>query len=83
MLSQLEDLGQLECPILVGVSKKRMLGFALTNADLLDNLDDRVEVGLSCAVIAVAKGAKLIRTHDVAATKRALSVFELQGVSFT
>lgn len=83
LLSQLEDLGQLECPIMVGVSKKRMLGFALTNADLPDNLDDRVEVGLSCAVIAVAKGAKLIRTHDVAATKRALSVFELQGVSFT
>lgn len=83
LLSQLEDFNQLSCPILVGVSKKRMLGFALSHAGLPDSLDDRVEVGLSCAVIAAVKGAKLIRTHDVAATKRALSVFDLQGVSFT
>ena len=83
LLSQLEELARLDCPILVGVSKKRMLGFALTHADLPDSLDDRVEVGLSCAVIAAVKGARLFRTHDVAATKRALSVFDLQGVSFT
>ncbi|MCP4700352.1 MAG: dihydropteroate synthase [Gammaproteobacteria bacterium] len=60
------DLG---CTLLVGVSRKSMLGMLLNKP-----VDQRLYGGLALAVLAVLKGASVIRTHDVAATADALKV---------
>lgn len=50
-------------PLLVGVSRKRMIG------ELLDRpVDQRLAGGLALTALAVAQGARIIRVHDVAET---------------
>jgi dihydropteroate synthase len=58
-------------PVLIGVSRKSLFGklFGL-------ELDQRVEAGLAAAVTCVLRGARIVRTHDVQATARALRVVE-------
>ncbi len=71
----LELLGHLECfqalgvPVLVGLSRKSMLG-ALTGRAV----DERLAGSIALATLAVARGASIIRTHDVAATVDAVKV---------
>ena len=69
LLGSLNELQALGFPVLVGVSRKRSLG-VLTGR----GVEDRLAAGLGAAVAAVANGAALIRTHDVAATVDALLV---------
>jgi dihydropteroate synthase len=56
-------------PVLVGVSRKGFLG-RLTG----ETVDQRIEAGLAAAAVAVFEGARIVRTHDVPATVRALRV---------
>jgi len=65
-LNKLTDLG---APLLVGLSRKSMLG-AITGRDVRD----RVAASLSAAVLAVQRGATIVRVHDVAETADALGV---------
>lgn len=65
-LPQLRDLGQ---PLLVGMSRKSMI------AKLLDRaVDERLAAGLALAVLAVERGAWIIRTHDIQETADALAM---------
>ncbi|AUN96385.1 dihydropteroate synthase [Pseudazoarcus pumilus] len=57
--------------VLVGVSRKRMLGMITGRA-----VDERMAAGLSAALLAVEGGARIVRTHDVAATRDALAVWK-------
>ncbi|NJN47100.1 MAG: dihydropteroate synthase [Candidatus Competibacteraceae bacterium] len=69
LLKRLSELHRLGVPLLVGLSRKSMLG------KLLDApVDERLFGGLAAAVIAAWQGAKIIRTHDVKATTEALCV---------
>jgi dihydropteroate synthase len=69
ILRQLGAFRSLGRPILVGVSRKGFLG------KLLDvEVEDRLEGGLSAAVLAARHGAHIVRTHDVQATVRALTI---------
>ena len=70
LLAKLELFAQLSYPLLVGISRKSMLGKILNDAPV----DQRLFAGLSAATIAAFKGANIIRTHDVKATKDALAV---------
>lgn len=73
-LKILANLGQfrdLKLPILVGLSRKRILGNLTGKA-----ADQRVAAGVAAAVIAVSNGANIIRTHDVGPTVDALRVFD-------
>ena len=65
-LRQLQDIGR---PLLVGLSRKSMLG-ELTGR----NVDERLPASISAAVLAVMHGAQIVRAHDVAATVDALRV---------
>lgn len=65
-LSRFCDLG---LPVLVGVSRKAFLG-GLTKRPVAE----RLAGGLAAGVLAVLNGARIIRTHDVAATVEALQV---------
>lgn len=71
LLAQLQILQALQLPMLIGLSRKGMLG-AITGKPA----KDRMAAGLAAAVIAVMKGARIIRTHDVDATVDALKVCE-------
>ncbi len=60
-------------PVLVGVSRKRMIG------DLLNYPDpaDRITGSVAAAVEAVRYGASIVRVHDVRATVDALTVMQV------
>lgn len=65
-LSELKGLGR---PILIGVSRKSFIGKAL---DL--PLSERLEGSLAAASLAVTQGARIVRTHDVKETRRAIDL---------
>jgi dihydropteroate synthase len=69
LLARLADLVRLGPPLLVGLSRKSMLG-ALTGRAV----DGRLAASLAAAVIAACKGARILRVHDVGATVDALKV---------
>jgi dihydropteroate synthase len=69
LLGRLEDLAVLGYPVLVGLSRKSMFG-QIVGA----GVDQRLPAGLAAAAMAVGKGARLVRTHDVAATRDAVRV---------
>ncbi len=69
LLAHLRDLDVGGLPLMVGVSRKSMFGKLLGRA-----VDDRLAGGLAGATAAVLAGAKIIRTHDVAATVDAVRV---------
>jgi dihydropteroate synthase len=71
ILKNLHRFLELGCPILVGASRKSFIGKAL-NVDL----DGRLEGSVAAACYAVLNGADIIRVHDVAETKQALTVIE-------
>jgi len=56
-------------PVLAGLSRKSMLG-AITGRPV----GERVAASVTAAVLAVQKGAKIVRVHDVEATRDALAV---------
>ena len=73
LFQNMEQLTQLNYSLLVGVSRKRMIGsLAGIEADL--SLEQRLCGSVSAAVVAAHKGAKIIRVHDVAETVQALRV---------
>jgi dihydropteroate synthase len=77
LLDGLAALQALELPVLIGLSRKRMLGALIGRVD-----KDRVNAGVAAAVIAVMKGARIVRTHDVDATVDAIKVCRaLHGIS--
>jgi len=65
-LALLRELGRfaaLDAPLLVGVSRKSVIGKILGKT-----VQDRLYGGLGLAALAVANGARIIRSHDVAPT---------------
>lgn len=58
-------------PVLIGVSRKSMLG-AVTGRPV----GERTPASVAAALMAVERGARIVRVHDVAATRDALSVWE-------
>jgi dihydropteroate synthase len=69
LLRHLPALAELDVPVLAGLSRKSMIG-AITGAPP----QDRLAGSVAAALIAVQKGARLVRVHDVAATRQALAV---------
>lgn len=69
LLAHLERLTAQGYPVLVGASRKAFLG-TLTG----DAVEGRLAASLAAAVLAVSHGARVVRVHDVAATRRALAV---------
>jgi len=69
LLQQLERLVETGFPVLVGLSRKSLIGKVL---DL--PVDKRLYPGLALAVLAVWKGAALVRCHDVRPTREAIAM---------
>lgn len=71
VMNQVERLHELGYPILLGTSKKSMIGLTL---DLPS--DERVEGTLATTVMGIMKGCSFIRVHNVKENKRALLMTE-------
>ncbi|REL37345.1 dihydropteroate synthase [Thalassotalea euphylliae] len=69
LLHELKAFQALGLPVLVGISRKSMIG-NLINADV----NERLAGSLAAAIISAQQGAKIIRVHDVKATVDALTV---------
>lgn len=69
LLARLPELAEIGPPLLVGVSRKSMLG-AITGRPVAE----RLPAGLAAAVLAAHGGARILRVHDVAPTVDALKV---------
>lgn len=71
LLGRLESLRVDDLPLLVGLSRKGMIG-ALTGR----TVDERLAGSVTAAVLAAERGADIVRVHDVAATMDGLKVLE-------
>lgn len=69
LIQNLEKLAAIGQPLLVGLSRKSVLG-AIVGGDE----HQRLHAGLAASVISAMKGAKILRVHDVKATVDALKV---------
>lgn len=78
LLRELARFTELGVPLLVGLSRKSMLG-AVTGRPAGEA---RMPASIAAALLAVERGAAIVRVHDVAATRDALAVWEaLKGES--
>ena len=64
-------------PLLIGVSRKRMIGELTGEA----NAVERVHGSVAAALASVARGAQIVRVHDVKATADALKVWDALGIT--
>lgn len=69
LLASLDQFQELGMPLLVGLSRKSTLG-ALTGKDV----EERLPAGIAAAILAVERGAHIVRTHDVDETIDALKI---------
>ena len=71
LLARLGEFHHFGLPLLVGMSRKSMVGQLLNVGPT-----ERLSGSLACAVIAAMQGAQIIRVHDVKETVEALRVVE-------
>lgn len=75
LLRHLDRFADSGVAVLAGISRKSMLGLITGRP-----VGERLPAGLAAAVLAVQKGAAIVRVHDVAATRDALAVLtETEG----
>lgn len=71
LLHHLQDFTTLGVPVLAGISRKSMLG-AITG----HSVEQRLHESVAAALLAVTKGARIVRVHDVKETKTALAIYD-------
>ncbi|MFZ9642660.1 MAG: dihydropteroate synthase [Candidatus Methylopumilus sp.] len=69
LLNHLSSLQSLDLPLLIGLSRKSVLGQVVGSA-----VDERMHAGIAASVVSVMKGANIVRVHDVKATVDALKI---------
>ena len=69
LLSQLDRFSDLGRPIMVGPSRKSFIGSVLNLS-----VEDRIEATIAACVMALERGARLFRVHDVREVRRALDL---------
>lgn len=75
LLQEQARLLTLDCPLLLGWSRKSTLG-AITGRPV----GERVVASVATALASVQRGARIVRVHDVAATVDALTVWRAAGL---
>lgn len=70
LIRRLDEFSALGVPVLIGVSRKSMIGTLLGEPDA----GKRVFGGVALVMVALSKGATLIRTHDVRATRDVIKI---------
>ena len=75
LLRKLADLAERGLAVLVGLSRKSMLGAITGNA-----VDSRQFESVAAALLAIQRGAVVVRVHDVKPTKDAIKIMEKIGL---
>jgi dihydropteroate synthase len=70
LLRHLDCFADMGVPVLAGLSRKSMLGKLTGN-----EVGERVHASVAAALLAAARGARILRVHDVKATRDALAVY--------
>ena len=76
ILSYLLILMNLGCPVLVGVSRKSLIGRKHCNVEP----NKRLPGSLALAIHAYMNGARILRVHDVKETIQAISLFKAVNI---
>jgi len=71
VINRLDVIAQLGYPVMLGASRKRVVGTALGLP-----VTERIEGSLATTVVAVMRGCSFVRVHDVKETKRAITMTE-------
>jgi len=71
LLANLRSFTTMARPLLIGVSRKSFIGNLQGG-----KVDERLPASLACTSLAIAAGAQIFRTHDVAETVRAARMTE-------
>jgi dihydropteroate synthase len=69
LLNHLSSLQSLGLPLLIGLSRKSVLGQVLGSA-----ADERIHASIAASVVSVMRGANIVRVHDVKPTVDALKI---------
>ncbi len=77
LINQLDTFSRFGCPVLFGVSRKSMIGRLLDR-----DVDARLAGSLAFALIALQKGANILRVHDVAGTRDVIKVYQLTDKNY-
>ena len=72
LLASLEHLCTLGYPVLIGLSRKSMIGKVID----APQVHDRIAASAAAAMLCVERGARIVRVHDVAVTKQMLQVLQ-------
>ena len=81
LLARLDDIADLPVPLVLGVSRKSFIGRLSAGAGN-KNAKGRLGGSLAAALAGVARGASILRVHDVAETRQALDVWmAIEGTS--
>jgi dihydropteroate synthase len=72
LLRQLSDIARMGWPVLAGLSRKSLLGHIVGRL-----VTDRQSASVTAALIAVERGAAVVRVHDIAATRDALLLWRV------
>ncbi|MDC1311416.1 dihydropteroate synthase [Burkholderiales bacterium] len=75
LLRHLDRFREIGRPILVGLSRKSMLGFITEKQDPTDRLGSSI----AAAIFAFVKGADIVRVHDVNETRDALVAWQFMS----
>ncbi|MBT8440307.1 MAG: dihydropteroate synthase, partial [Gammaproteobacteria bacterium] len=70
LLKNLVEFSKMELPLLVGISRKSMLGTLLGDVPP----EQRIDASIAAAVLAYERGAQILRVHDVRQTVDALKI---------
>lgn len=70
LLNKLSKLQILQCPLLIGVSRKSMIG------DILNvEVSERMVGSVSAALIGLMNGAQIVRAHDIRETRQMMDIY--------
>ena len=72
LIEALPILAGIGCPIMLGASRKRFIG----TLSGVEQAEDRLAGSLAVALAGAARGAAILRVHDVAETIQALAVWQ-------
>lgn len=76
LLARQQELLDLGYPLLAGWSRKSSLGAALSRGGAVPEPAQRVSASVAAALLAVERGARIVRVHDVRETVEALCVWQ-------
>jgi dihydropteroate synthase len=71
LINEIDRFARLGYPVLIGPSRKSFIGKTLGL-----EMDERLEATLAACVVALMRGARIFRVHDVQAVRRALDMAE-------